>query len=149
MEGVLAALKSIYNVVDGLDTTGEVSKDLLEVITRVEGILKNNVQVFGIAMDVGGEGLSHEMVVHGGVLEAVSVSQSKYWYVEYMESSEDGECEEKSTYIARHPNDWIKCKREYMDIVKREGLPFSTFEITATHPVEKKLYQQFIESGRR
>ena len=83
-----------------------------------------------------------------GTFEAVSVSKSKYWYVEFMEEFE-GEFEEKSVCIARHPNDWIKCKKEWMEGMKSEGLPFSTFEITNTRPIDKEEYQRFHESGRR
>jgi hypothetical protein len=90
-----------------------------------------------------------EIVINpNGVFEVVSMSQSKYWYVEFREASDDG-FEEKSVCIARHPNDWIKCKRKYMEGMKSEGLPFSTFEITNTRPIQKEEYQRFIVGGRR
>ena len=40
----------------------------------------------------------------------------EYWYILYYEIDDlHGEYEEKQTYIARHPESWLKCKREHND----------------------------------
>ena len=88
------------------------------------------------------------VISHKGVFEAVSMPQSKYWYVEFREASDDG-FEEKSVCIARHPNDWLKCMREYMEGMKSEGLPYSAFEIINSRPIQEEEYQRFIVGGRK
>lgn len=112
-----------------------VRENIIEVVQLMEG-----TREFTANLEV--------VISPRGVFEAVSISQSKYWYVEFREASDDG-FEEKSVCIARHPNDWIKCKREFMEGMKSEGLPYSAFEIINTRPISEGEYQRFIVGGRR
>ena len=40
----------------------------------------------------------------------------EYWHIIYYETDDlHGECEEKQTCIARHPDSWLKCKTDHND----------------------------------
>ena len=74
----------------------------------------------------------------------------EYWYVEFNERFENV-CEWTRTAvcIARHPSDWIKCKREFDDgVCEMNGNIRTLWEIVNANPITKDDYDIFIGNGK-
>jgi hypothetical protein len=70
----------------------------------------------------------------------------EYWHVKYHERFEDVyEWTCKEVCIARHPSEWIKCKREVDNgICKMTGYTRILWEIVHAVPITKEDYDSFI-----
>jgi len=73
----------------------------------------------------------------------------EYWYVEYNERFADiHEWTRKAICIARHPSEWIKCKREFNDEISKATNNIRTlWEITKATRITKEDYDSFNEEN--
>lgn len=78
-----------------------------------------------------------------------SSSTREYWYVEFNERFENVyEWTRKAVCIARHPADWIKCKRQFDDeVCEITGNVRTLWEITNANKITKDDYDIFIGGG--
>ena len=70
----------------------------------------------------------------------------EYWYVEFNERFENVyEWTRKAVCIARHPSDWIKCKRQFDDeVCEITGNVRTLWEITNANKITKDDYDILI-----
>ena len=70
----------------------------------------------------------------------------EYWHVEFNERPEDVyKWTRHAVCIARHPADWIKCKREFDDgMHEMTGSVRTLWEITNANKITKDDYDIFI-----
>ena len=75
----------------------------------------------------------------------------EYWHIIYYETDDlQGECEEKQTCIARHPDSWLKCKTEHNDGMISMGtdwyIPVS-FEIVHATRITESDYESYMSEN--